>query len=252
MSLSGIRWLVYQGSKNRLAKYIVPIIQKYIDENNIDTYVEPCCGGCNIIDKVRCKNIIGSDINDELIALLKYVQSDNGLSIAPAQCTFEHYKDVRENRKNKTEKYSKEYTALIGYCASYGGRYFEGGYGKDPKGVRSIYTERVKNLKAQAPLLDGIDFRCCDYKVYTDYKDCLFYFDPPYFGCKQYNEQKIDYDEFYNFVIELSKNNIVLISEYQMPEDKFTCIWQKERKVLQKSDRVVGDTAIEKLFICNS
>lgn len=242
--------MVYQGSKNRLAKYIVPIIQKYIDENNINTYVEPCCGGCNIIDKVHCKNKIGSDINDELITLLKYVQSDNELSIAPAECTFEHYKDVRENRKNKTEKYSKEYTALIGYCASYGGRYFEGGFGRDSKGGRSIYMERVKNLKAQAPLLNGIDFRCCDYKAYSDYKDCLFYFDPPYFGCKQYDGQKIDYDEFYNFVIELSKNNIVLVSEYQMPEDRFTCIWQKERKVLQKSDRVVGDMAVEKLFIC--
>ena len=32
-----------------------------------------------------------------------------------------------------------------------------------------------------------------------------------------------------------------------MPDD-FRCIWQKERKVLQKSDRLVGDNAIEKLF----
>ena len=62
------------------------------------------------------------------------------------------------------------------------------------------------------------------------------------------NEQ-LDNDEFYNFVAELSKNNIVLISEYKMPENRFECIWQKERKVLQKSDRVVGDTAVEKLFI---
>lgn len=241
--------MVYQGSKNRLAKYIVPIIQKYIDDYNIDTYVEPMVGGANIIDKVNCKHKIGSDSNDELIALLKYAQSDNDLSIAPEECTFEHYKDVRENRKNKTGKYTKEYTALIGYCASFGGRYYSGGYGRDSKGGRSIYTERLKNLKAQAPLLNGIDFRNCDYKAYVDYKDCLLYFDPPYFECKQYDGQKIDYDEFYNFVAELSKNNIVLISEYKMPENRFECIWQKERKVLQKSDRVVGDTAVEKLFI---
>lgn len=37
------------GSKNKIAKELIPIIQSYIDENNIETYVEPLCGGgqCN-------------------------------------------------------------------------------------------------------------------------------------------------------------------------------------------------------------
>lgn len=48
--------MVYQGSKNRLTKYIVPIIQKKIDENNISTYIEPFVGGANVIDKINCKN----------------------------------------------------------------------------------------------------------------------------------------------------------------------------------------------------
>lgn len=139
--------MVYQGSKNKIAKYIVPIIQKYIDDNNIMTYIEPFCGGVNIIDKIKCKNRIASDYNEDLIALLKYIQKDNDLSIAPEECSFEHYADVRENRKQDTNKYSKEYTALIGYCASYGGRYFDGGYGRDSKGGRSIYIERLNNLK---------------------------------------------------------------------------------------------------------
>lgn len=39
----------------------------------------------------------------------------------------------------------------------------------------------------------------------------------------------------------------MLVSEYNMPDD-FKCIWQKERKVLQKSDRVTGEKAVEKLF----
>ena len=63
--------MVYQGSKNRLAKYIVPIIQKYIDDNNIKTYIEPMCGGANIIDKIKCEKRIGSDINEDLISNYK-------------------------------------------------------------------------------------------------------------------------------------------------------------------------------------
>lgn len=33
----------YVGSKARLVKYIAPIIQSYIDENNIEKYWEPFC-----------------------------------------------------------------------------------------------------------------------------------------------------------------------------------------------------------------
>lgn len=242
--------MVYQGSKNKIAKYIVPIIQKYINDSNITVYIEPFCGGVNIIDKIKCKTRIASDYNEDLIALLKYVQKDNELSIAPGECTFEHYSDVRKNRKQGTNKYSKEYTALIGYCASYGGRYFDGGYGRDSKGGCSIYNERLKNLKEQAPNLKDIHFFCRDYKDYLsfDIKNALFYLNPPYKGTKQYSKQNINYDEFYDFCRNLSKNNIVIISEYNMPDD-FECIWEKERKVLQKSNRIIGDKAVEKLFI---
>ena len=152
--------MVYQGSKNRISKFLVPIIQKYIDDNNIKTYIEPMVGGANIIDKIVCENKVGGDINSELIALLQYIQTDNEISIAPEMCTFEHYADVIENRRLHTNKYSMKYTALIGYCASYGGRYFDGGYGRDSNGGRSIYNERVKNLKEQAPHLKDIKFRC--------------------------------------------------------------------------------------------
>ena len=240
--------MVYQGSKNKLAKYIVPILQNYINQNNITTFIDCFCGGANIIDKINCENRIASDHNEDLIALLKYVQSDNDLNIAPDECDFEHYADVRNNKN--TDKYSREYVALIGYCASYGGRYFDGGYGRDSKGGISIYTKRIANLKKQALNLKNIKFDCKDYKQYLnlDIKNCLIYCDPPYKNTKQYSKQNIDYEEFYDFCRKMSKDNFVVISEYNMPDD-FACIWEKERKVLQKSDKVKGDKAIEKLFV---
>ena len=247
--------MVYQGSKNRISKFLVPIIQKYIDDNNIKNYIEPMCGSCSIIEKIKCENKIAADVNDELIALLRYVKSDPFLSIAPHDCNFEHYSEVRENRKQNTEKYSKEYTALIGYCASYGGRYFDGGFARnsrtaDRNSSTIKYRNNLKNLKSQALHLKDITFMCCDYKKFADYKDCLFYFDPPYKGTKQYSIQNINYDEFYDFLRQLSQNNIVLVSEYNMPND-FKCIWQRERNVQQKSDRVAAEKATEKLFIYN-
>ena len=49
----------------------------------------------------------------------------------------------------------------------------------------------------------------------------------------------------------MSKNNVVLISEYNMPDD-FECIWEKESKVNFDSNRKSDDNKnkrVEKLFI---
>lgn len=64
------------GSKNKYAKYIVPILQKCIDENNVILYIEPFVGGANIIDKIKCKNRYGFDRSDTLIALLSLAADD--------------------------------------------------------------------------------------------------------------------------------------------------------------------------------
>ena len=42
----------YMGSKAKVARYIVPIIQKQIERSGCETYLEPFCGGCNVIDKI--------------------------------------------------------------------------------------------------------------------------------------------------------------------------------------------------------
>ena len=242
--------MVYQGSKSRILKYILPIIQSVIDNNKVEDYYEFFVGGANVIDSINCKNKYGSDVNDELITLLTYMKDNPKISIAPQDCSFEHYADVRESRKNKDCRYSKEYIALIGYFASYGGRFFDGGYGKDPTGKRNIYRERLNVALKQAPNLKGINFKCCSWEDYNieDFENCVIYLDPPYRDTKTYNSMNgFNYEKFYDFCRELGKNNYVFISEYNMPND-FECVWSKEVKVLQKSDRTKGDVAVEKLF----
>ena len=57
----------YMGSKNRIAKYILPIM---LAERKPDQWcVEPFVGGANMIDKVQGKRI-GADINPYLIDAL--------------------------------------------------------------------------------------------------------------------------------------------------------------------------------------
>ena len=49
--------MVYLGSKNKLAKYIVPIIQKYIDDTNCKDYFEPFVGGAKLNVKTNMEMI---------------------------------------------------------------------------------------------------------------------------------------------------------------------------------------------------
>ena len=51
----------YMGSKSRIVGNILPIIQERLRNYNIKTYIEPFCGGCNVIDKVQCDTKIASD-----------------------------------------------------------------------------------------------------------------------------------------------------------------------------------------------
>ena len=249
--------MVYQGSKAKLAKDIVPIIQKYIDSYHIDNYLEPFVGGANVIDKIHARHKIGCDINPYLIALLNYMKDDPRLLEAPEDCDFEHYKSVR-NEYNKRKKgeyyiYNDWYLGLIGYCASYGGRFFDGGYGRDKTGKRNIYKERLKVIKEQAVQSKFYEtvFKELSYEEITpdNVQDTVIYCDPPYRNTKTYvGNNSFDYDKFYDWCRAMSKKNIMIISEYWMPDD-FKCIWQKERKILQKSDRKNGDLAVEKLYI---
>ena len=41
--------MVYQGSKERISKYICPIIQSYINDTGATTFIDAFCGGGNVI-----------------------------------------------------------------------------------------------------------------------------------------------------------------------------------------------------------
>ena len=103
----------YVGSKNRIVKDIVPIIQRCIDENNITEYYEPFVGGANVIDKIKCQNRIGNDSNKYLIAFWQEMQ--NGLDLKSIQMDIDTYKEICANKDN----YPNYLVAIAGLLASY-------------------------------------------------------------------------------------------------------------------------------------
>lgn len=61
----------YMGSKNRIAKHILPIMLK--DRKEGQYWVEPFVGGANMIDKVK-GNRIGADFNEYVIEALELIR----------------------------------------------------------------------------------------------------------------------------------------------------------------------------------
>lgn len=242
----------YMGSKSRIANQIVPIIQQIIDKNNISVYIEPFCGGCNVIDKIKCDHRLASDNHKYLIALLANIDK---LDQLPSFVDKEHYSDVRADFNSGSKKYEDWYIGAIGFLASYNGRFFDGGYAKagyektkNGERFRDYYRESKNNLLAQAPYLKKIEFTCKDYTSYNNANMNRFviYVDPPYQNTKQYaNAIKFNYETFWETMRSWSKNNIVLISEQSAPSD-FECIWKQEvSRSIKARDK---SKSTEKLF----
>lgn len=242
------------GSKQRIAKHIVPIIQKAINDNNIHYYLEPFAGGLNVIDKIKCDRKFAFDINKYLIYLFVHVKEGNQLPETVSKETYDRARKAwRSGNKNK--EFEDWELGCYGFLCSYNGRGFDGGYSyegdehrKDGTVIhRNYYQERKNNLLKQfeQPLCQDIMLGISDYKDLTGLKDYVIYVDPPYQQGKKMDYADINYIEFWNKMREWSKDNIVFISELNAPDD-FECIWKVEvNRSINAQDK---GKAVEKLF----
>ena len=239
----------YIGSKNKLSKDLAPIIQSYITEDT-KGYLEPFVGGANMIDKIKCEKKIGCDIHKQLIELLNYARSNKHK--LPDRILEDEYNKVKNNK----DQYDDWYVGLVGFCASFGAKYY-GGYARDSKSDNSgkWSAGAIRNLKKQCEYIKDVKFI---HMAFQDIpkdkiKGYVIYCDPPYKGTTKYKTEEFPYKEFYQWVKDMSVHNRVLISEYDMP-DEFDCIWQKEHKTLLDSNKSSNDSSnirVEKLYTYN-
>lgn len=243
----------YMGSKRRIAKHILPIMLQEAEKHGLTTWVEPFVGGGNMIDKVpNSYKRVGYDINKYLICMLNCLKK-RGFIFNP-NITREEYSLVRDYYNGRGDKnYNNDYVGWVGFMASANGRFFEGGYsgitttkhGKE----RNYIDESVRGIKKQIKSLDEVDLVQSNY-INLDFKDCLIYCDPPYKGSKSYSRESFNHDDFYNWCRAQAKNNIVFISEYDMPDD-FIEVWRGSLKSSLSLNSLHGSSkdSVERLFM---
>ena len=226
----------YMGSKNRIAKYILPIMLKERKEGQY--WVEPFVGGGNMIDKVT-GNRIGGDYNHYVIKALNAIR--------------DHSTELPKNNKEFTEEMYHQlkrgeidykFKGYIGFVASYGAKWF-GGWARD-KTNRHYIAEAYRNAQRQSPLLQGVKLYNCSYNELPIPDNSLIYCDPPYENTTKYNDN-FSHKDFWEWCRKMSKEgHTVFVSEYNAPDD-FICLWEKELVSGFKTNNV-GKRGVEKLF----
>lgn len=237
--------MIYMGSKAKIAKYLLPIVKRYLTKDR--WYVEPFCGGCNMIDKVRHDKRIANDYNKYLIALFKALQE--GIEF-PVYISKEEYDTVKQNKEN----FPDWYVGYVGFVCSFRGKFFNGWkcslFDTKDGDVRNYQRESLNNLLSQSFFLRDVKFTCGSYKDLLIPENSVIYCDPPYQDTTSYkNESEFNHDEFWQWCRDMvNKGHDVLVSEYNAPDD-FVAVWNKQVNSRLSGKNVIS---IEKLFVHES
>lgn len=242
----------YMGSKLRIAKQITDYINNIAFCEHIEEYYEPFMGGCSVGELVRIPKRHLSDINKHMVALMQKVQE--GMWDYKYITREEWYK-IKDDRFD-----NKIYPAwLTGWCSvacSFRGRCFEGYAGE--------YTDSITGKKVNPQLqvynslcserdkLVGIDLKNRRYNEIGKPYHAVIYCDAPYRNVKQYTMvEPFDFEAYDNWLIEMAKDNLVLISEYSMMGNHVKDFIQLDEWTLNKSigaGQTDDETSIKRLY----
>jgi len=231
----------YMGSKNRIAKHLLPIMVEAAEKAGITTWVEPFVGGAGMIDKVPDSfERIGYDLNDHVIHALIDIRD------RPNDLLDSFSKELRDIHKKDKAKTLYSHACIV---TSFGAD-LNGGYAREKGSDDTTFCGYGKrNALKQSPKIQGVVFECMSYQD-VDVTGALLYCDPPYQGTTGYKTGAFDHDAFFEWCRKMkAKGNIVFVSEYNAPDD-FTCVWQGEVKTNFAHGRSgATHNAVEKLFL---
>ena len=217
----------YLGGKSRIRKQVAGYLESIREGRK---YWEPFVGGGWVMQEmsgVRC----ASDVNRPLITMYKALQDG---WIPPSTVTAEMYAEYKG-----IQDAEDPLTAFIGIGCSFSGKWF-GGYARS--GDRNYALNAKNSLIKQIPLIQDVVFYHSEY-VENAPEGVLIYCDPPYANTTEYRDS-FDTETFWEVMREWSKDNIVVVSEYNAPDD-WVCVKEMPTRV----DMQCGEkNRVEKLF----
>lgn len=97
--------------------------------------------------------------------------------------------------------------------------------GRPKQILRLAQLERLQQL-GQLQQTQKLKPTNYDYTAFSNVKNAILYLDPPYQNTKNDYKFELDYQLFYDWCVEMSKRNIVIISSYNIPDPRFKVVWE--------------------------
>ena len=187
----------------------------------IDTYYEPFCGGCSVLNRlmhsdIQVKHYVCSDLNSDLIQLWNMVKNNpkevssyyevlwNAInSLDSIEERKEYFTKVRD-RFNK-HKNPLDFMFLMRTCTNGMPRYnsdgiFNSSYHFTRMGINPKTLERIIGCWSFFLNKNDVEFICCSYEEISPNKNDLAYFDPPYAKTKGMYFGGIDLNKFWDYL----------------------------------------------------
>ena len=107
---------------------------------------------------------------------------------------------------------------------------------------------RLENLARDKDACSRIEYHCTDYRCIDIPSHSLIYCDPPYFGRVSYGYAgDFNRADFLDWAeMQAKRGNAVFISEYEIDDPRFVCVWSKEKKTRMGNEN--SGHEVERLF----
>ena len=267
--------LPYVGSKKKISKKIVEIIKQNFGTDK--TVYDLFGGGGAITAELIINNVdvIYNDFDETIKDMFERViiQDKNYLkTLIVDRDTFfqiknEQYKTTSDHLKllinsfgnnRKTYLYNKDigYEKYVLAKAIIDKYDIFSEYNKtDIFKTRKVETNQLEQLTrlAQLERFQELDYYPItyseDYHYFSDVTNSILYLDPPYENSDttKYNKS-INHKEFYDWAYEMSKNNVVLLSSYEVSDTRLESVYEFKTARSTLSGGVAGKRT-EKLFM---
>ena len=193
--------------------------------------------------KIRDKE--NKTIDDELKLLVNSFRNDRN--------TYLYSKEFSDLKYNLAIEIIKKHDTFSGYkkTDTYKNAYRPFDIGKVDKSQvlrqfqRIQQVERVQNIN-----INNLEITNHDYTHFSYLKNTIIYLDPPYENTilKGYSMKEFNSQPFYDWAYEMSKKNIVLISSYEISDERFECVYEFKKARIAYGPGPRGNKT-EKLFM---
>jgi DNA adenine methylase len=249
------RWTsmpVYGGGKARLGREIARTVAALEETTGWrgERYVEPFCGmlGVAVHAADGTRPVCVSDANEDVVLLLQAVQA--GWDPPETPVSKAEYDALRHAPVHTAER------GFYGLACAYAGIFFAGYRLSSTVHKRTFFDMFRSSLLAMRPAMQRMAISHADYRSLAP-KGCTVYCDPPYRAnalqsCNPNADIRgtfagFDSDAFWDVARAWSRDNLVVVSEYEAPND-FVCVWERHfrsgfKATAERTPRV------EKLFV---